>query len=204
MVSGQYRIVGVWGEPALPNNRTEIVSASYRFQPGFLAARPSPKGTITPTPGPTPTPTPTPDCEFPTVSIDNGAVFTQNTAVTLSLCAPNAAEMMVSNDGGFGGAAWEPYARRKTWTLTSLGSYVVPRFVYVAFKDAAGQIYSTYLDDIILDPTPPNAKLRVGSSLPLDKTTLVIGVNLSWIWVNCDTGYAINSAGIGYYFSPTH
>jgi hypothetical protein len=176
MQSGGYQMVGVWGEPALPNNRVEIASSSYRFRPGFLAARPSSKATptppVTPTPGPTPTPTPTPECEFPTVSINAGAVFTRDTAVTLSLCAPNAVEMKVSNDGGFAGAAWEPYVRSKPWTLTSHSNYVLPRFVYVAFKDAQGQTYAIYLDDIILDPAPPEAKVRVGTSLPLDKTLL--------------------------------
>ena len=174
--SAQYRLIGTAGETALPNNSTEIASASYRHQPGFLAAHPSdkdaPTPTPTPTPGPTPTPTPTPDCEFPRVSIDNGAVFTSDTAVTLSLCAPRVTEMQVSNDGGFPGALWEPYARSKPWTLTSHSNYVLPRFVYAVFKDAAGQIYFTYLDDIILDPNPPEAKVQVGTNLPLDENLL--------------------------------
>ena len=174
--SSSYRMVGVWGEPALPNNSTEIISISYRHQPGFLAARPSladaPTPTATPTPGPTPTPTPTPACDFPRVSIDDGAVFTTDTVVTLSLCAPNVVEMTLSNDGGFGGAVWEPYARSKPWTLTSHSNYVLPRYVYVAFKNAAGQTYALFMDDIILDPTPPEAKVRVGTNLPLDETLL--------------------------------
>lgn len=177
MQSGQYRLIGVWGEPALPNNRTEIASSNYRLQPGFLAARPSAQGTptpmATPTPGPTPTPTPTPACEFPRISINDGAVFATGTNVNLNLCAPNVNEMMVSNDGGFAGAVWEPYARSKAWTLTSHSNYVLPRFVYVAFRDAKGQIYATYLDDIILDPTPPDGKVRIGSSLPLDEMVLL-------------------------------
>jgi hypothetical protein len=177
--SAQYRLIGTAGETALPNNRTEIASASYRHQPGFLAARPSSKDagtpTPTPTPGPTPTPTPTRACDFPRVSINDGAVFTTNTNVTLSLCAPNVTEMQVSNDGGFGGAVWEAYARDKPWTLTSYSDYVLLRSVYVAFKqvkDGVEQIYATYLDDIVLDPTPPEAKVRVGTSLPLDETLL--------------------------------
>ncbi len=177
MQSGQYRLIGVWGEPALPNNRTEIASSNYRLQPGFLAARPSAQGmpspTATPTPSPTPTPTPTPACEFPRVSINEGAVFATGANVNLNLCAPNVNEMMVSNDGGFSGAMWEPYARNKAWTLTSHSNYVLPRFVYVAFRDAVGQIYATYLDDIILDPNPPDGKVRIGSSLPLNEAMLL-------------------------------
>ena len=174
--SAHYRLIGTAGETALPNNRAEIASVSYRHQPGFLAAHPSPAETgmptPTPTPGPTPTPTPTPDCEFPRVSINDGAVFTTGTAVTLNLCAPNVTQMQVSNDGGFGGVPWETYARSKPWTLTSHSNYVIPRYVYVAYKDSAGQIFSTYLDDIILDPNPPEAKVQVGTNLPLDENLL--------------------------------
>jgi hypothetical protein len=171
LTSAGFRMIGTLGEAGVPNNATTLSSQGHQLQPGFLAARPSPKGapvpTPTPTPGPTPTPTPAPACDFPRVSINEGAVFTTDTRVTLSLCAPNATEMMVSNDGGFGGATWEPYARSKAWTLTSHSDYVVPRFVYAAFRDARGQIYATFLDDIILDPVPPTARVRVGSSLPL-------------------------------------
>ncbi len=172
MQSGSFRMIGTVGEVALPNNVTTLSSNNFRHQPGFLAADPSgqplPVPTIVPVPGPTPTPTPAPDCEFPQVSINNGAVFTNNTNVTLNLCAPRAVQMMVSNDGGFGGVQWEAYGRSKTWTLTTLGQYVLPRYIYVAFKDAAGTIYSTYLDDIIYDPNPPNGTLAVGDSIPTD------------------------------------
>jgi hypothetical protein len=174
LASPTFRMVGTLGEIGVPNNATTLLSQRHQLQPGFLAAAPraNTTPTPTPTPGPTPTPSPTPACEFPRVSINDGAIFTTETRVTLSPCAPNATEMMVSNDGGFGGAVWEPYARSKSWTLTSHSDYVVPRFVYAAFRDARGQIYATFLDDIILDPLPPEAKVRVGSNLPLDENLL--------------------------------
>jgi hypothetical protein len=174
LTSLTFRMIGTLGEVGVPNNETTLLSQRHQLQPGFLAASTGGVAppTPTPTPGPTPTPPPTPACDFPRVSINDGAVFSTATGVTISLCAPNATEMMVSNDGGFGGAAWEPYARSKAWTLTSHSNYVVPRFVYAAFRDARGQIYATFLDDIILDPNPPEAKVRVGSSLPLDEELL--------------------------------
>lgn len=57
MASTNYQMRAVLGEPGLPDNETNLTSANYQHQPGFLAAEPS-----TATPSPTPTgPTPTPD-----------------------------------------------------------------------------------------------------------------------------------------------
>jgi hypothetical protein len=161
-----YQMVGTMGEVGLPNNETTLHSQSHQHQPGFLAAAPS-QGTPTPTPtpGPTPTPTPTPACEFPQISINDGALFTKDDHVNLRICAPRAQEMILSNDGGFAGAQWESYTESKPWVITTYGQYVLPRFVYAAFKDADGTIHSTYFDDIIYDPTPPSGTISVGDSV---------------------------------------
>ncbi len=164
--SSLYRMLGTVGEVGLPNNETTLSSQGHRHQPGFLAAAP-PSGTPTPTPtpGPTPTPEPTPACEFPRITINNAAVFTNDPNVTLSICAPRAREMMLSNDGGFPGATWEPYAETRPWTITTYGQYVLPRFVYAAFKDADGAVHGVYFDDIIYDPNPPEGSIAVGDSV---------------------------------------
>ncbi len=48
------------------------------------------------------------------ITINNGALFTSRTAVSLKISAkPGTAEMQVSNDGGFNGISWEPYSPRK-------------------------------------------------------------------------------------------
>jgi hypothetical protein len=161
-----YEMWGTVGEVGLPNNETTLNSSGFQHQPGFLAAAP-PSGTPTPTPtpGPTPTPTPTPACEFPRISINNAAVFTNDPDVTLNICAPRAQEMMISNDGGFPGATWESYAETKPWTITTYGQYVLPRFVYAAFKDTDGTVHGTYFDDIIYDPNPPEGTIAVGDSV---------------------------------------
>ena len=166
--SDLYQMLGTVGEIGLPNNETALNSSGFQHQPGFLAAAP-PSGTPTPTPtpGPTPTPTPTPACEFPQISINDGALFTNDPDVTLSICAPYAVEMMLSNDGGFGDAEWEPYAESKAWTLTTYGQHVLPRFVYAAFKDDDGTTHGTYFDDIIHDPNSPEGTISVGDSVPL-------------------------------------
>lgn len=166
--SVSYRMRGTLGEPGLPNNETTLTSQQYLHRPGFLASF-APRFTTVPTQtlGPPPRPEPVLPCAFPRLSIDDAALFTNSTNVTLNICAPKAVEMLLSNDGGFAGAQWEPYAESKAWTLTAYGQYVLPRFVYAAFKDANGTIYNTYFDDIIYDPTPPSGTVSVESSGPL-------------------------------------
>jgi len=168
MTSTLYLMQGTLGEIGLPNNTTVVTSAGFSHQPGFLAAVPPlsiPAPSPTPASGPPPAPESIPACEFPSITINTASVFTQDPDVNLSICAPRAVEMMISNDGGFAGAVWEPYFESKPWTLTTYGQYVLPRFVYIAFRDAAGVIYSTYFDDIILDPNPPNGTIST-SDIP--------------------------------------
>jgi hypothetical protein len=69
--------------------------------------------------------------------------------------------MQVSNDGGFAGATWEPYASHKAWTVIQYGAYVIPRLVYIRFKDSAGIMSGTFQDDIILDVTPPVGSVSI-------------------------------------------
>jgi hypothetical protein len=96
------------------------------------------------------------------VSINDGALFTNQPAVTLAIGArPGTAQMQVSNDGGFAGAAWEPYASHRAWMVTQYGTYVIPRTVYVRFKDVAGNVSTIVQDDIILDVTPPQGSVQI-------------------------------------------
>ncbi|MEM7536878.1 MAG: peptidoglycan DD-metalloendopeptidase family protein [Chloroflexota bacterium] len=169
--STSYQMVGVMGEPGLPNNVTTLQSGSYHLQPGFLASY-APQlddGVDMPEnpPGPPPVDPPAPACEFPEVSINNAATFTNDATVSIRLCAPSAVEMMVSNDGGFDGVEWEAYSESSTLTLTTHGQHVVPRYVYVAFKDDDGTVHGVYMDDIIYDPIAPTGNsLTIGDSLP--------------------------------------
>jgi hypothetical protein len=98
------------------------------------------------------------------VSINNGDLFTNQTTVTLTLTAPSGTtQMLISNDGGFGGAAWHSFANTRPWTITGYGSYVVPRTVYAKFK-TNGQVSGVYVDDIILDQTPPTGSIQITST----------------------------------------
>ena len=95
------------------------------------------------------------------ISVNNGALFTNVTAVTLTLTAPpGTTEMMISNDGGFSGAQWEPFAAQKPWVLTSYGETVLTGVVYARFK-TAGTVSALYTDDIVLDTTAPTGSVTV-------------------------------------------
>ena len=90
------------------------------------------------------------------LSINDGAPYTNKVTVTLTIGAqPGTAQMQVSNEGNFADAEWEPYASRKSWQVTQYLDYVIPRLVYVRYKDVSGNVSSTYLDDIIMDVNAP-------------------------------------------------
>ena len=84
------------------------------------------------------------------VVINNGADYTNSTAVTLTLSASNAVQMRFSNDN----ATWsdyEAYATSKNWTLPVGDNNDT---VYVQFQDAALQTVAAS-SHILLDMTPP-------------------------------------------------
>ena len=74
---------------------------------------------------------------------------------------PQTTMMMISNDGGFFGAQWEPYASQKAWAITQYGNYAIPRIVYARYKDITGSTTATYQDDIILDVIAPSGKVNI-------------------------------------------
>ena len=99
------------------------------------------------------------------ISIDDGALFTNQTAITLTLTAPTGTtEMIVSNDGGFDGVAWEPFATQKPWVITEYGDHVLPRVVYTKFK-THGQISGVYQDDVILDTEAPTGTVEIADTI---------------------------------------
>ena len=64
------------------------------------------------------------------------------------------AEMMFSNRSDLSDASWEKMAGTKKWVLDESGGDG-NKIVYARFKDIAGNISQTYMDDIILDTHPP-------------------------------------------------
>ena len=96
------------------------------------------------------------------MTINDGALFTNRTGVTLTISGqPGTTQMMVSNDGGFAGAEWQACVSSLPWTLTQYGTVTVARVVYLKFKDTNGVVSSTYSDDIILDVTAPSGSVQL-------------------------------------------
>lgn len=187
-ISPNYQLNSTTGQSAQTGEHT---SANYQLTSGFWALvpntaqiLPTPTQTalITPTPTntlipstATPTATVTPPPEFYGVSINQAALFTHDYRVTLYLDAPDAVEMMVSNDGGFSGAYWEAYSTTKTWEIDFYQNYVLPRTVYVRYRDANGKIYGNFTDDIIYDPNLPTGTASIAS---IGNGTVSLSLNL--------------------------
>jgi len=105
-----------------------------------------------------------------TVLINNGAAYTNSTAVTLKLSATAPAagsggitQMRFSNNGSTW-SNWVPYATTKAWTLSSANG---TKTVYAQFKDGLGNVSAVAKDTIILDTVKP----KVSGVVPADEAT---------------------------------
>lgn len=116
------------------------------------------------------------DTTVPVVSsfkINNDAVSTMSTAVTLSIAATDSTpgitngyptEMQFSDDGVYW-SPWESYDISKDWQLTRTSG---TKYVYARFKDVAGNVSATVYKTISLDVTPPVVVL---DAVPASVTT---------------------------------
>ncbi|MFN8494296.1 MAG: choice-of-anchor Q domain-containing protein [Caldilineaceae bacterium] len=152
-------------------------------------ATPTPTQTPTPTiintPIPTKTPTPTPTTTPPvdcTLSINQGALFTKQTQVTLALNAANSTQMVLSNDGGFLNAVWQPYQPALAWTLRNVGNRIATLTVYARFRGANNVARCGGLnvsDDIVYDPLAPVVTAAIIANPQQAEQTLTQTVTLA-------------------------
>ncbi len=97
------------------------------------------------------------DLDPPTgsVVINDGAVFTTNRLVTLTLSATDnsgtVSRMRFSHDGA-NWSAWEPFAPTRMWELPA---GVATRTVRAQFEDPFGNVSAPVSDSIFVDTTPP-------------------------------------------------
>ena len=100
------------------------------------------------------------------LTINDGALCTSILTVTLRLswhADDNITHVKISNDGGFGPASntsdWisiDPQDPTYVdWALAIYGDLLLPRTVYVKFRDASGGQHGPIQDDIIYDPGLP-------------------------------------------------
>ncbi|MBQ45964.1 MAG: hypothetical protein CMP10_00465, partial [Zetaproteobacteria bacterium] len=108
------------------------------------------------------------------VSIAGGAVQTNNTAVSLTLAATDAAEMYLTNTSGCAaGGTWETFDTSKPWTL---GQSNATATVYVKFRDALGNESNCVDDSIVHDSTAPVAVISSTPSTPTSNASYNIDV----------------------------
>jgi N-acetylneuraminic acid mutarotase len=97
------------------------------------------------------------------ISINDGAAFTSETAVTLSLSASDAgagiALMRLSADGA-AWSAWEAYGASRDWTLSGGDG---AKGVHAQFRDAIGNVSRATSDTITLDQTGPVGSVTINS-----------------------------------------
>jgi len=97
------------------------------------------------------------------VAIDDGAEFVTSQQVDVSLTAEdnlsNVTSMRLRNENTTW-SQWMPFAQSKAWTLSTGNG---AKSVEAQFRDAAGNISSTYSDAVTLDSSPPTGTIAINS-----------------------------------------
>lgn len=110
--------------------------------------------------------------------ISGGVPFTNTPIVSLGISATDSlsgiASMQFSTDGSTY-SDWEAYSTTKNYILTGGGGLT---FVYVRFRDKAGNISDPILDTITLDTAGPTGSIRINNNAAKTKSTAVT-LNLS-------------------------
>jgi parallel beta-helix repeat protein len=131
------------------------------------------------------------------ITINNGAAYTNSTSANLALSAVDAisgvAQMQFSNDN-VTWSEWEAYATSKSWALIAGDG---AKTVYVQYKDNLGLVSYIYQDNIVLDTIKPTAEagqdqtVDTGAIVAFDASSSTdnIGiVNYEWNFGDSTTG----------------
>lgn len=114
------------------------------------------------------------DTQKPTgsVLINNGDLFVNTDLVDLKLIAidnTEVKEMSISSDGSTW-SNWQPYTPNNQWKLSSASE---TGFVYVKFRDTAGNESLIYSDFIDLDTTKPTGSITINDNSTFTNNTSV-------------------------------
>ncbi|MDP6958142.1 MAG: Ig-like domain-containing protein, partial [Planctomycetota bacterium] len=130
------------------------------------------------------------------LSINGGDTYTNSTGVTLSPSASGASYMRFKNESNGSWTGYESYSSSKSWSVHNTQG---TRYVYVQFKDAAGNETngSTY-DTIVLDtiaPGTPSLSSPANGSYTNDTTPSfswggVSGANLYQIQIDNNSNFS--------------
>ena len=121
------------------------------------------------------------------IKINNGALYTNLSQVTLNLSARDAASSVTEMKFSLNGTIWglaEPYFTTKSWALiTGDGK----KTIYVKYKDGSGNWSLAYKSSITLDTTPPKGKILINKNAATTSTPLV---TLNPVFTDAGSGLA--------------
>ncbi len=150
-------------------------------QPGELALTRNPStdnvlATPNPTPGPTPVPTPDPIALIvnPTLTINNGAPFTNSKNVTLQISAVGAERMQISKEADCGkeDENWESYAQNKSYVLTDGNN---SNSVYARFQKTGAPNTACIKASIVHDDVAPTLAVTKNADAVTSAANVQVG-----------------------------
>ncbi|NJL54303.1 formylglycine-generating enzyme family protein [bacterium] len=147
-------------------------SSAYRLASGYESNRPLPSSPpqartmAQSTPVLQSTAPVTDTCSMPRLAINDGAAATNDTSVTLHICAARAQQIMLSNEPTLSDGQWESVELTRTWDITPDTDLSLSPAVFAAFRYADGTVLQTMYDDILYDTTPPTGQVAVDPSGP--------------------------------------
>jgi hypothetical protein len=161
-----------WQRVFGPTGSTSDTFTTFWFDGYSEPTYATPTGTVAPVN--TAAPATAPDNSNVGVSINDGAQYTNDPDVTLSVVAPSGADRLrVSNDGGFRTAKALALKPTVSWKLDESGAERLPKTVYLRFGSQWGWD-PPITDDIILDQTNPTvASATLVRSGPTARSTSV-------------------------------
>lgn len=99
------------------------------------------------------------------MSLADGALFTASPTVTVEAFGPNVTDVVFSSRLDTAETDWLTLPLSSTtWTLDETLSAGNRQFYYAWFRDADGQIYGPYSDDILFDAVVPRGRIAVAAS----------------------------------------
>jgi outer membrane protein assembly factor BamB len=118
--------------------------------------------------------------------IDGGAAYTNSTSITLTLSASDdvgVAQMRLSQDAGFSGAAWRQYATTAPFTINGGDGSI--QTVYAQFRDFSGHLSDVVSDSILLDLEAPSSSVNA-----LPASELAMSFMVGWTGSDATSGVA--------------
>lgn len=95
------------------------------------------------------------------VVINSDNSYTNDLNVTLELLASNMLEMRIANEPTFNGISWQPYQAIEPWMISGNANNPLPSIVYVEYRDASGNVYGPFIDEITYDSSSPESMIGI-------------------------------------------